>query len=65
MTPRWLRHLRHLGERVGHARAEVDLSRERLEQAHREVVEPLRRAGNRNQFAELIRDSLLEGRGGR
>ena len=49
-------------ERLAAAQREVDLSRERLDETRENVVKPLRRAAEHNQFAELIRQSLIEGR---
>lgn len=49
------------GSQVAAATAEAEKSRDRLEEAHRTVIDPLRRAAERNQFADMIRDSLLAG----
>jgi hypothetical protein len=56
------RRRRELKERVRNATEEAEISRDRLETARRDVVEPLVTAGRRNQFADLIRDSLINGR---
>ena len=50
-----------LEARADAAGQERNLSGERLERAQREVIGPLEAAGQRNQFAEMIRRSLLEG----
>lgn len=49
--------------RAQEAAGEARKSRIRHEAAREHVVEPLRRAGESDQFAQLIRDSLAEGRG--
>jgi hypothetical protein len=52
-------------ERVAAAEREVELSRQRLNETRENVVEPLRAAAAHNNFAELIRASLVQGhRGG-
>jgi len=66
---RFLRHRLHeLDERVEDARrraekaareAEISMRRERIVEEN--VVKPLRRAGAHNQFAELIRQTLITG----
>ena len=69
---RWLRRRRGEQEaRVDQARAaaesaagEVEVSLRREEAVRRHVVEPLRRAAEHNEFAEMIRRSLIEGREG-
>lgn len=43
------------------ARREAETSRKRLAHVRENVVEPLRAAGQRNQFAVMIADSLREG----
>jgi hypothetical protein len=53
-----------LDERVRQAREEADESQRRLHAIRRNVVQPLTEAGTRNQFAEIIRRSLIEGHGG-
>ena len=58
-----LRHLRHLEERVKAARAEAEKSRASLEETRERVINPSTRLRERNHFAAIIRDSLLEGRG--
>lgn len=54
-------------ERVAAAEREVELSRQRLRETQENVVEPLRAAAAHNNFAELIAQSLAQGRrnGGR
>ncbi len=44
------------------AAREVDLSRQRLQDTREQVVKPLRAAAARNSFAQLIADSLAQGR---
>lgn len=51
-------------KRAEEAAAEARLSRARHEAVVEQVVKPLRRAGERNQFAELLRRSLIEKHGG-
>ena len=46
--------------RAAEARREVEVSRERLERVRAEVVRPLQEAGQRNQFAAMLRASLTE-----
>lgn len=46
------------------ATEQARVSRARHEDVVENVVKPLRRAAERNQFAELIRKSLVEGRNG-
>ena len=53
--------LAELEARAHTAGQERDLSGQRLERAQREVIGPLQDAGQRNQFADMIRRSLLEG----
>ena len=45
------------------AEREVEFSRQRLREAHEQVVEPLRAAAAHNSFAEIIAASLRQGRG--
>ena len=52
------------GEGLAAAEREVELSRERLREAHETVIGPLRGYAERNNFAELIRASLIKGHGG-
>lgn len=71
MTSRWRflrRRVEELDERVEEAQQnaakatwEAQESERRKEIIHERVVEPLRRAGAHNQFAELIRQSLAAG----
>jgi hypothetical protein len=60
MMFRWrrMRRIQVLDARVANAEAEAALSRRRLEHAREKVVRPLEARGTRNQFADLIRDSL-------
>ena len=63
---RWLKRRRAMAalaraERVAAAEREVELSRQRLRDTHENVVEPLRAAAAHNNFAELIRASLVQG----
>lgn len=51
-------------KRAGDAADEARLSRTRQEAVVENVVKPLRRAAERNQFAELIRQSLVNGHNG-
>lgn len=51
-------------KRADEAAGEARLSQVRHEAVVENVVRPLRRAGERNQFAELLRRSLIEGHGG-
>jgi aspartate/tyrosine/aromatic aminotransferase len=48
-------------ERVAAAEREVELSRQRLNETRENVVEPLQAAAAHNNFAELIRASLVQG----
>jgi hypothetical protein len=64
---RWLRRGRHVGtlaadERAAAAEAEVELSRQRLRETSETVVKPLRAYAEHNQFADLIAQSLTQGR---
>lgn len=47
------------------AAAEAEKSLARQESVREHVVKPLKRAAEHNQFADLIRNSLTEGNGGR
>lgn len=49
-------------ERVAAAEREVELSRQRLHDTRENVVEPLKAAAARNNFAAIIAASLAEGR---
>ncbi len=49
-------------DRVAAAEAEVELSRQRLKDTHERVVKPLQAAAAHNSFAELIAQSLAQGR---
>lgn len=48
--------------RAEDAAAEARKSQVRQEAVRENVVRPLRQAAARNQFAEMLRDSLIEGR---
>jgi hypothetical protein len=50
-----------LAHRAEEARLETEKARNRLHKAREEVVKPLRRAAEQNQFADIIRQSLLSG----
>jgi hypothetical protein len=50
-------------ERVAAAEREVELSRQRLADTRENVVEPLQAYAERNNFADLIARSLVQGRG--
>lgn len=63
----WFRH-RKLEERAAQAAAgaedaarEAERSRQRLEAVRENVVTPMREAASRNQFADMLRRSLIEG----
>ena len=43
---------------------EADMSRQRQADTREQVIRPLRRAAEHNEFAELIRRSLIQGREG-
>ena len=43
-------------------RGEADVSRERQRRAREQVIRPLQELAEQNQFAELIRASLTQGR---
>jgi hypothetical protein len=60
----WQRH-RELEDHVEKARAEAERSRRALEEARQKIVAPAQSLRDRNGFAEIIRDSLLEGRNGK
>ena len=49
-------------ERLAAAQREVDLSRRRLRETREQVVKPLRAAAEQNSFAQIIADSLAQGR---
>lgn len=55
------RRRRALDARVQAAADEKDESQRRLDRLRHDIIAPLREAGERNQFAEMIRVSLLEG----
>lgn len=57
------RRRRMLNEQVEAARAEAEKSRQSLERDREHVVTPLARWRDRNHFADLIRASLIEGKG--
>ena len=44
------------------AQAEAEVSRRRQREAREQVIRPLERAAEHNQFAAIIRASLIEGR---
>lgn len=46
-------------------RREAEVSRQRQEHAREQVIRPLERYAERNQFANLIRASLVQGPGRR
>jgi hypothetical protein len=48
-------------ERATQAAEEAERSRRRQEAVHRTVVTPLREAAEHNRFAELVRESIIEG----
>ena len=58
---RWLRRKRTYDKRALAAEGEVLLSRERLADTRKNIVAPSRAAGRRNQFAQIIRASLING----
>jgi hypothetical protein len=47
--------------RLAAAERELELSRQRLLDTHEQVVEPLKAAAARNNFAEIIAASLVQG----
>ena len=51
-------------KRADEAAGEAALSQARHEAVVENVVKPLRRAAERNRFAEMIRQSLIEGHNG-
>lgn len=53
---------RAAADRLAEAEAQVELSRQRLAETHETVVKPLRSYAEHNNFAELIAQSLAEGR---
>jgi hypothetical protein len=55
---------RSAADRLAAAEREVEFSRRRLADTHRNVVEPLQGKAAANNFAELIRRSLTEGHRG-
>jgi hypothetical protein len=69
---RWLRRRRDAQDaRVADAAAaakaaarEIEVSRQRAESVRKHVIEPLRKAAEHNQFAALIRQTLINGNGG-
>ena len=52
-----------LDDRVATARHEARVSRRRLARIREEVIRPLRDVADENGFAQIIRESLLEGHG--
>lgn len=50
-------------KRADEAAGEARLSQARHEAVVEQVVRPLRKAGERNRFADMIRQSLIDGRG--
>jgi hypothetical protein len=64
---RWRRKGRHVGtqaaaDRLADAEREVEVSRQRLAETHENVVKPLRAFAAHNSFAEIIAQSLSQGR---
>ncbi len=51
-----------VADRLAEAEREVELSRQRLQDTHERVVEPLQAFAAHNSFAELIAASLAQGR---
>lgn len=49
-------------DRLAAAQREVELSRLRLQDAHENVVKPLRGYAEQNSFAQIIADGLAIGR---
>ena len=47
--------------RLADAEREVEISRQRLRDTHEQVIEPLRGYAERNNFAQMLRDSLVQG----
>ena len=50
-------------ERIAAAEREVELSRQRLLDTQENVVKPLQAYAERNNFADLLAQSLVQGRG--
>ena len=48
-------------DRLADAQREVDISRQRLQDTHENVVKPLQAYAAHNSFAELIAESLARG----
>ena len=48
-------------DRLAAAEREVEISRQRLRDTRENVVEPLNAAAAHNNFAEMIRASLIQG----
>ena len=44
-------------------RSEADVSRDRQRRAREQVIRPLEELAEQNRFAEMIRQSLIEGHG--
>jgi hypothetical protein len=57
----WWKRRKDLDARVQRAEREAEEARERLARTREEVVKPLRRMAENNQFAQMIRESLLNG----
>ena len=49
-------------DRLADAEREVEVSRQRLRETRENVVKPLRAYAEHNQFADLIAQSLTQGR---
>lgn len=63
---KWFWHLhREWTKRAEEARDEVEQSREDLERSREQIVRPLAEWRKQNHFAQLIHDSLLDGKGDR
>lgn len=60
---RFRRRHAELDERIATARDEARRSRWRLTRIREEVIRPLRDVADENGFAQIIRESLLEGHG--
>lgn len=58
----WRRRESELDVRDRQARQEAELSRRRQQETREKVIRPLELYAEHNQFAELIRASLIEGR---
>jgi hypothetical protein len=54
----------HAADRLAAAERELELSRRRLAETHENVVEPLNAYAAHNSFAEIIAQSLTQGRNG-